>query len=134
MMTAGSVLLALLTNVLFGIYYGAMIAVSVAVLRFARQTRQEGAVRTSGDQYPSIRAWCILLVVITTVVMWIWPFRYFSSIWYILHLNNSEFLLISLMVALVKPVASLITAVAGVRLYERSRSRSAAHTTSPLAR
>jgi hypothetical protein len=117
----GLTLLGLLTSVLFGVYYGAVVAMSVAVLRYARYTRHERTVRTSEDGYPSIRAWCITLVVITTVVMWIWPFQYFASIWYILHLQNPELVLTNLMFALVKPIVSLITAFAGVRLFERSR-------------
>ena len=76
---------------------------------------------TSEDQYPSIRAWCISLVVITTVVMWIWPFEYFMYVWHVLHIKNSEVLLINLVLALVRPAVSLVTAVAGVRLYESSR-------------
>jgi len=118
---SGLTLLGLLTSVLLGMYYGAVVAMSVAVLRYARHTRHEGTVRTSEDQYPSIRAWCISLVVITTVVMWIWPFEYFTYIWHVLHIKNSDVLLINLVLALVRPAVSLITAVAGVRLYERSR-------------
>jgi hypothetical protein len=85
---------------------------SVAVLRHARYTRHERTVRTSEDQYPSIRAWCISLVVITTVVMWIWPFEYFTYVWHVLHIKNSDVLLINLVLALVRPAVSLITAVA----------------------
>ena len=118
---SGLTLLGLLTSVLLGMYYGAVVAMSVAVLRYARHTRHEGTVRTSEDQYPSIRAWCISLVVITTVVMWIWPFEYFTYIWHVLHIKNSDVLLINLVLALVRPAVSLITAVAGVRLYENSR-------------
>ena len=118
---SGLTLLGLLTSVLFGMYYGAVVAMSVAVLRHARHTRHERTVRTSEDQYPSIRVWCILLVVITTVVMWIWPFEYFTYVWHILHIKNSDVLLINLVLALVRPAVSLITAFAGVRLYESSR-------------
>jgi hypothetical protein len=118
---SGLTLLGLLTSVLFGMYYGAVVAMSVAVLRYARYTRHERTVRTSKDQYPSIRAWCISLVVITTVVMWIWPFEYFTYIWNVLHIKNSDVLLINLVLALVRPAVSLITAFAGVRLYESSR-------------
>jgi hypothetical protein len=102
-------------------YYGAVVAISVVVLRYARHTRREGTVRTSEDHYPSIRAWCVSLVVITTVVMWIWPFEYFTYIWYVLHIRNSDALVINLVLALVRPAVSLITAFAGVRLYESSR-------------
>ena len=132
-MMSGLTLIGLLASVLFGMYYGAVVAMSVAVLRYARYARHERTVRTSEDQYPSIRAWCISLIVITTIVMWIWPFQYFTYIWYVLHFENSEVLLISLMLALVKPVVSLITAFAGIRLYERSRPiRSPEYATSPI--
>jgi hypothetical protein len=112
----------ILTNIFFGVYYGAMVAVATVVLRYARRTRHEGLVRTSRDQYPAIRAWCITLLVVITVVMWIWPFQYFTYLWYIVRTNNLEFTISSLLLALVKPLAALLTAVAGVRLYERSRA------------
>jgi hypothetical protein len=116
------VILGILANIAFGAYYGAMIAVSIAVLRYARHTRHEGMVRTSEDQYPIIRAWCLCLMVLLTIVMWMWPFQYFTFIWRILQLGNMEYVLASLLIALVKPLAALVTAFIGVRLYERSRS------------
>jgi hypothetical protein len=115
------ILLSILTNVFFGAYYGATVAVAIVILRYARHTRHEGQVRTGEDQYPTIRAWCIALLVIITVVMWIWPFQYFTYLWNVFRTGNAEFILLSYLLALVKPLAAFLTAYGGVRLYERSR-------------
>jgi hypothetical protein len=120
-MTTGLALLGLFTSVLYGIYYGAVVATGIVVLRYARHTRREMEVRTSADQYPSIRAWCISLIIVTTFVMWVWPFQYLSYLWYLLHLTNLELALSTLILALFKPAVALVTVLAGVRLYERSR-------------
>jgi hypothetical protein len=116
-------LVGLVTSALMGAFYGGVVAVGITVLRYSRHTH---------DQYPELRTWSILLISITTVVMWIWPFSYIRYLWFLLfqshnylwHLFQNDLLafLIFLIGVLIKPAVALLTAIIGVRLYERSRS------------
>ncbi|HUI97370.1 MAG TPA: hypothetical protein VLX44_16560 [Xanthobacteraceae bacterium] len=115
------ILLGILTNIGFGAYYGAMVAIAIVVSRYARHTRHEGQVRTGEDQYPLIRAWSVALLVILTVLMWIWPFQYFAFLWYVIRTGNMEFILINCAIALIKPLAAFSVGLGSVRLYEQSR-------------
>jgi hypothetical protein len=116
-------LVGFVTSVLLGAFYGGVVAAGIAVLRYSRHTQ---------NQYPELRTWSILLIAITTVVMWIWPFSYVRYLWFLLfqshnylwHLFQNDLLsfFIFLVGVLIKPAAALSTAIIGVRLYERSRS------------
>lgn len=104
-------------SALTGAFYGSVIAAGMAVFRFSKYAR---------EQYPELRIWSILLILLTTIIMWIWPFSYILVLWYLFrwvftqgNLLSFAILLISV---LVKPMVALLTAIFGVRLYERSRS------------
>jgi hypothetical protein len=106
---------------LLGVFYGGVVALGIAVWRYARYTRNEGILHTGDDQSHMLRVWCILLIVITTVVMWVWPFQYVSYLWFLIN-HSLLWTPIFLIGAILKPLAALVTAVLGVRLYEGERS------------
>lgn len=104
-------------SALTGAFYGGVVAAGVAVFRFSNYAR---------EQYPELRTWSILLILFTTIIMWIWPFSYILVVWYLFRWlfaqGNVLSFIVLLISVLVKPVVAILTAVFGVRLYERSRS------------
>ena len=112
------------TTMMVGTFFGALIAVAVAVLRFARHASDQGEPPVLARRYPRVRNWAYGLTAAMTVILWGWPYSYIT--WNLLRLvYHREFLEASLHLPALgaRPAAALVTAGVGIWIYERTRLR-----------
>jgi hypothetical protein len=111
-------------TMMVGTFYGALIAVAVAVLRFARHASDRGEPPVLARRYPQVRNWCRGLTAAMTVVLWGWPYSYIARDFLRLVYHREFIAAAAHLPALgARPAAALATAAVGIWIYERTRLR-----------
>jgi hypothetical protein len=116
MIAVAQFFMAFITSILSGMLYGGVVAAGLAVLKHARHTKSEN--------YSGLIAWSLVFLSIITILMWIWPFSYFTFLWVIfknLALFPTVTIIVSFAFALIKPITAIIIIYLGHRLYRRSQ-------------